>query len=53
MDYPNAYTALAKKFSFTNDRSLEFYFSMEAAKKGSPVGKFLVGNRYKNGEGIR
>jgi len=52
-DYGNAFTALAKKFSFTNDRSIEFYFSMAAAQKGSPYGKFLVGNRYKNGEGIR
>jgi TPR repeat protein len=53
MDYNNAFTGLARKFSFTKDRSLEFYFSMEAAKKGSPFGKFLVGNRFKNGEGIK
>ena len=43
MDYHNSYAVLAKKLSFTNDRSLEFYFSMEAAKRGSPKGKFLVG----------
>jgi len=53
MGYNNAFTALARKFSFTKNRALEFYFSMEAAKQGSPFGKFLVGNRFKNGEGIR